>query len=427
MRTIIKFGRIINPATDLDAVMDLLIEDGVVKEIHKEIPTLQEDHVIDAKGLWVIPGLIDLHVHLREPGYEHKENIRTGANSAAKGGFTTICAMPNTNPVTDNPFIVSYIRNKAKEEAKVNVLPVGAITKQQAGKEMADIGLMAKEGICAISEDGGSVADASLMKKAMTYAKMFNLPIFCHSEEATLSGSGVMHSGRVSLELGLKGIPREAEDIGTARDMLLAQSTGAKTHICHVSTKGSVELLRFAKQQSIPVTAEVCPHHFVLRDEEIVPYDTNYKMNPPLREEEDLQAILKGLKDNTIDVIATDHAPHSEGDKCCTFDEAAFGIVGLETAVSLTLTHLVNTEILTPKAMVEKMSLNPARILGIERGDLSPGKVADITLINPEAKSVINKESFESKGKNTPFHNREVTGQVEYTLVGGQIVYNNSL
>ncbi len=422
MRTLIKKGRILNPATNLDVVADLLIEDDKVSKIAENIET-EADEVIDAEGKWVTPGFIDLHVHLRDPGFEYKETIETGSRAAAAGGFTSICCMPNTNPVIDSEIMVEYINLRAARGAVVNVLPIGAITKGQKGEELAEIGKMAKAGACAISEDGKSVMNAGLLKTAMNYSKMFNIPVLSHCEDKALVGGGVMNAGVQSQIMGLKGISNDSEDVIAARDIILAETTGAKLHLCHVSTRGSVQLLREAHERGVNVTAECCPHHFTLSDEAVTSYDANTKMNPPLRSNEDVEALRNALKDNTINVIATDHAPHSIDEKNCEYDKAAFGIVGLETAFALGETVLVEGGYLTPMGLIEKMTINPAKVLGIDKGDISEGKIADIAIIDPEAVYKIDASKFESKGKNTPFDGYEVKGKVLYTIVGGKTVF----
>lgn len=424
MKLLIKNGRLINPATQVDAIKDIYIEDGIITEI-RDVIQEKEAPVIDAKQCWIVPGLIDVHVHLREPGFEYKETIATGSMSAAKGGFTTICPMPNTNPVVDNEILVEYIKLKAEKQAVVNVLPVGAITKGQKGEELANIGKMKEAGICAISEDGRSVLNAGLLKKAMTYAKMFDLPILSHCEDDTLAGSGCMNAGDTATILGLKGIPDESEEVIVARDILLAEKTGAKLHICHVSTVGSVELIKNGKLKNPELTAEVTPHHFTLTEEAVIGYDANAKMNPPLRTQRDVEVMKLALKDGTIDIIATDHAPHHIDEKNCEFDKAANGIVGFETALPLAITELVEQNILTPMQLVEKMSYNPAKLVGIDKGNIDVGKVADITIIDPEKVYKIDASTFLSKSRNTPFDGREVKGQVKYTIVGGSIKYQS--
>lgn len=424
MDLLIKEGRIINPANGLDGIYDLRISQGKVEEIGKDLDT-KVDQVINAKGMWVVPGLVDLHVHLREPGFEYKETIETGSNAAVAGGYTTICAMPNTKPVVDNEEVVEYIKKKAST-AKANVLVIGAITKGQQGQELVNIDLMAEAGICGLSEDGKTVKNSNLMKKAMMESKKFNLPIMCHCEDEELAGSGVINDGDTANALGLKGIPNKAEDIIVARDLMLAKHTEAKVHICHVSTAGAVKMIKMAKEEGIDATAEVTPHHFTLTEEDIKDYDTDYKMNPPLRKNEDRLALIQGLKSGSIEVIATDHAPHHLKDKNNTMDEAAFGIIGLETALALSVTELVDQGHLSPVELIEKMSLNPSRILGIQKGDISEGQDADITIIDPHETYVIDKNRMASKSKNTPFHGRKVKGKVKYTIVGGDILYQDS-
>lgn len=422
MKILIKNGRIINPADGMDKVSDMLVEGGIVKEISQNINT-SADKVIDANKMWVTPGFIDLHVHLREPGFEHKETIATGSRAAAAGGYTTVCCMPNTKPVTDNIEVVEYIRIEAEKNGVVNVLPIGAITKGQEGNELADIEGMYKAGICAISEDGKSVMNAQLLKEAMLKAKELNIPVLSHCEDRSLVKGGCMNEGAHCESLGLKGISNDSEDVIVARDIVLAESTGAKLHLCHMSTKGSIELLNEAKLRGVNVTGEITPHHFTLSDEAVDGKDTNTKMNPPLRSKDDVEAMRKALKDGVADTISTDHAPHSAEEKAKDYQAAPFGIVGSETSFALSNSVLVEEGYLTPSALIEKMSYNPAKILGIDKGDISVGKVADITITNPEKVFKIDKEKFYSKGKNTPFDGYEVKGSVEYTIVGGKIVF----
>lgn len=426
MKVLIKGGRVIEPRTEMDEVQDILIIDKQIKKISKDIRLTPEEEketkIIKAMDKWVLPGFVDVHVHLREPGFEYKETIATGTKSAAKGGFTTICPMPNTHPVIDSEMMMIAFNKRVEEDALVNVAPIGAITKNLQGEELAEIGFMKKRGIVGISDDGKTVTNSSLMKKAMTYSKMFDLPVMCHCEDEVLAGSGAMHSGKQSTLLGLKGIPSESEEIIVARDLLLAKSTGAKVHICHVSTKGSVEMIRVAKEQGIKVTAEACPHHFTLTDEDITDYDTNTKMNPPLRSKSDREVIRKAIKEGIIEVIATDHAPHAEVDKKRSYDEAPFGIIGLETALPLVMTELVETELLTPRDMVERMSVNPAKLIGLER-KLETGQIADIVMVDPHKEHIIDKDNMVSKSKNTPFHGFKVKGSVQMCMVSGKVVY----
>ena len=420
MKILIKGGRVLDPANKRDEVLDVLINDGKIEKVEKNIEE-NADKVINAENKWVTPGLIDLHVHLREPGYERKETIATGTRAAAMGGFTTVCCMPNTMPVTDNEIMIEYIKMKAEREGAVNVFPIGAITKGQKGEELADIGKMANVGACAISEDGRSVEKASLLKTAMKYAMMFNLPVFSHCEDLSLVGKGVMNAGDQASLLGLNGISDDSEEVIVSRDMILAQSVGAKLHLCHMSTKGCVQLIKEAKARGVNVTAEVTPHHFTLCDEDITDYDANYKMNPPLRAREDVQALKEAIRDGIIDTISTDHAPHHTDEKNCEFEKAANGIIGLETALPLAITELVEQGYLTPYQLIEKMSANPAKILGCDKGTLSVGADADVTVIDPECEYVIDIEKFVSKAKNSPFGGRKVKGKALYTIVGGDI------
>lgn len=421
MKILIKNGRLINPATGIDEVMDVLVNDSIVEKIEKNIND-NADKIIDANKCWVTPGFIDVHVHLRDPGYEYKETIATGTRAAAKGGFTTICCMPNTSPVTDSEIMVEYIKMKAARDGVVNVLPIGSITKGQSGEELANIGQMANAGACAISEDGKSVLSSGLLKTAMKYAKMFNIPVLSHCEDMSLVGGGSMNAGAASQLLGLKGISNDSEEVIVARDIILARSTNSKLHICHVSTKGSIQLLREAHARGENVTAEICPHHFTLTDEAVMDYDGNTKMNPPLRSAEDVLALKEALKDGTVGIIATDHAPHSLDEKNCEYEKAAFGIVGLETALPLGIKVLVGEGWLTPSQLIEKMTINPAKMLGIDKGSIEVGKVADITIIDPEAEYKVDVSKFASKSKNSPFDGYEVKGKIEYTIVGGKVV-----
>lgn len=424
MKILIKNGRVINPATKMDEVKDVLIQDNLVTKIESDI-TEEVEKVIEAENKWVTPGLIDVHVHLREPGFEYKETIASGSKSAAMGGFTTICCMPNTEPVCDSDIMVEYINLKAKREAVVHVLPIGAITKGQNGEELANIGKMAKAGACAISEDGKSVPSSGLLKTAMKYAKMFDIPVLSHCEDKSLVGRGSMNAGEPAQLLGLKGISNDSEEVIVARDIILAESTNSKLHLCHMSTRGSVELIRNAKAKGLNVTAEVTPHHFTLSDRFITDYDANTKMNPPLRSDEDVLALRQALKDNTIEIIATDHAPHSLDEKNCEYEQAAFGIVGLETALPLGIKVLVGEGWLTPMDFIAKMTCNPAKMLGIDKGSLEVGKTADIAIIDPNAIYQVEAEKMVSKGKNTPFDGFEVKGKVLYTIVDGKIVVEN--
>lgn len=423
MKILIKNGRIIDPDTKLDGIMDLLIADDRIEK-KGDLSGEEADQVIDALGCYVMPGLIDLHVHFRDPGLTYKEDIESGAKAAARGGVTTAVAMPNTKPVMDKVETVLYAVNKAKEVAPVNVLQVGAITKGMAGEELSDIVGMVKAGISALSEDGKSVMNAQLYREAMKLAKQFNIPVLAHCEDINMVNGGCMNADAVSESFGLPGITNSVEDVIVARDILLAKETGCHLHLCHCSTKDSVTMLREAKKAGISVTGEVCPHHFTLTSLDMVEGDTNYKMNPPLRTKEDMDALKQGLKEDVFDVISTDHAPHSAEEKAQSMQKAPFGIVGLETSVALTITELVEPGWLTPMQMAEKMSYNPAQILHLEeKGSLRPGKIADVVVINPTEEYEIDVNTFVSKGKNSPFHGKKVRGKVKYTICGGKIVY----
>ncbi len=438
MTILIKNGQVMNPATQTNEIADVLIENGQVSKLEKGIEA-KADREIDAAGCFVMPGFIDMHVHLRDPGFEEKETIETGCRAAARGGYTTILAMPNTRPVVDNKDVVNYVQNKARTVGVINVMQVGAVTKGQMGKELADIEEMVNAGIPAISEDGKTVMNAELYRKAMQKAADLGILVLAHCEDTNLVCGGVMNADENAEELGLKGIMNSVEDIIAARDIMLSHDTGAKLHLCHCSTYNSVWMVKIAKQSGLSVTAEVCPHHFTLTSDDIhkveakidpekkvainADADTNFKMNPPLRTKRDVQKLKEVLRDDIMDVIATDHAPHTYEDKNTTMNKAPFGIVGLETAASLTYTELVEQGYLTPMQMAEKMSCNPARIIGIDKGDIRPGKAADIVIFDPEKEYVIDKNQFVSKGKNTPFHGRKVKGMVRMTIVGGHIAY----
>ena len=426
MGVLIKNGRVIDPSQSLDMVSDVYVQGDRVKQISKRIDTPRKsDTVIDASGQVVAPGLVDIHVHLREPGYEHKETIKTGCLAAAAGGFTSIVCMPNTNPINDNASVTEYILLKARTEGIVNVFPIGAITKGEKGNELADIGEMCEAGCVAISDDGMPVTNSGLMRKAMEYVRPFGIPVITHAEDMGLSAGGVMNESFVSTELGLRGIPSASEEAGIGRDIILCELTGTPLHICHVSTKGSVRLVREAKKRGAKVTAEATPHHFTLTDKEVCGYNTNAKMNPPLRTQEDVDAIIEGIADGTIDVIATDHAPHSQDEKNVEFDLAPFGIVGLETALSLSL-ELVEKEIITLNEMIKKLTVVPSEIVGIERGTLAPGSIADLVVFDPGKSRTINSGEFFSKSRNTPFAGWELKGVVSNTIVSGKIVFSRN-
>ena len=399
--------------------LDLRIENGKIAEIGQ---TLRGDG-LDCTGLTVFPGLIDMHVHLREPGFEKKEDIASGSAAAVKGGFTQICCMPNTRPVTDNKVVVSYILNRAREVGLCKVHPIGAITEGQKGENLAAIGAMKAAGAVALSEDGKSVANTNLMANAMLYAADFGLKCLCHCEDASLVDGGVVNEGYYSTLTGLKGSIRAAEDIMIAREICLAESLSLPVHICHVSTYSGVQLIREAKARGVQVTAETCPHYFTLTDEAIASFDTNTKVNPPLREEKDRLAILEGLRDGTLDCIVTDHAPHHFDDKNVEYNLAAFGISGLETSFALSYTQLVKGGVLTLPELARKMSANPAAVLGLQGGEIALYAPADLTIVDLNEEWTIDPNDFVSKGKNTPFAGRSVFGRVKYTIVDGEVKY----
>lgn len=424
MRVLIKNGHVLDPATGVDGICDVLTEDQRIIGVKEHIEE-QADRVIDAKGCYVMPGFIDLHVHLRDPGLEYKETLETGGKAAAHGGVTTVCAMPNTKPVIDTKERVEDVHTRAKEDSPVHVIQLGAVTVGQAGEELADIEGMAEAGCHAISEDGKSVMNSSLYREGMRRAAASGIAVFAHCEDIHMVEGGVMNADQKAEALGLKGITNAVEDVIVARDILLAKETGVQLHLCHCSTADSVRMVAEAKKDGLPVTAEVCPHHFIMTTDDITEDDGNFKMNPPLRSKADVEALREGLKNDIMDVIATDHAPHAEQEKDKSMKDAAFGIVGLETSAALTYTELVETGVLTPMQMAEKMSYNPAKILGLseEKGSISEGKIADIVIFDPSKEYEIDKHTFFSKGKNTPFHGRKVKGEVRCTIVDGVPVY----
>ena len=425
MSLLIKGGHLVDPAAGKDGVYDVLICDGVVAEVAEQIAA-EDAEIIDAAGKYVMPGFIDLHVHLREPGLEYKETIATGSMAAAAGGFTSICPMPNTKPSTDTPEKITALLAKAKTDAKVHILPIGAISVGQEGKELADIAGMAKAGAVAVSEDGKSVMNSALYAEGMKRAAEAGIPVFAHCEDIDLVRGGVMNAGKRADELGLPGITNAVEDIITARDIFLARETGVQLHLCHCSTKDSVKMIALAKEEGLPVSGETGPHYFTMIDEEIPEDFGNYKMNPPLRGSADKEALIKALQDNVLEAIATDHAPHSKEEKEQSMLKSPFGIVGSETAFALTVTELVRKGKLSMGELVERMSTQPARILGIRKGSLQPGMAADITIADADKSYVIDPEKFYSKGKNTPFAGKEVYGVICYTLVDGKVVYQNN-
>ncbi len=423
MKILIKNGHVIDPLTGRDGCFDVLIEKGRIQKVAESLEDAAE-RVIDAAGCYVMPGFIDLHVHLRDPGLEYKETLKTGGEAAARGGVTTICAMPNTKPVIDDGEKVAEVHKRAKTECPVNVIQIGAVTKGQEGAELSDIEGMAQAGCHAISEDGKSVMNASLYRKAMGLAKENGISVFAHCEDITMVEGGVMNADENAERLGLKGITNSVEDVIVARDILLAKETGVRLHLCHCSTEDSVKMVAAAKKEGLLVTGEVCPHHFILTSDDIREDDGNYKMNPPLRSRADVEALREGLKNGVMDVISTDHAPHAAKEKDKSIAQAAFGIVGLETSAALTYTYLVKTGILNVMDMAEKMSYNPSKILGLsEKGSVSEGKIADVVIFDPNRTYRIDKDTFKSKGRNTPFDGFEVNGEVTYTLVDGEVVY----
>ncbi|GAW30147.1 dihydroorotase [Carboxydocella sp. ULO1] len=418
---LIKGAEIVNPAGSYSGKGDILIKEGKIAAIGPELH-LEGVPVLAAGGLLAFPGLIDVHVHLREPGQEAKETIASGTRAAARGGFTAVVTMPNTSPPVDRAILVEGLRAKAEREGVVRVYPVACITKEQAGEEITEMADLAAAGAVAFSDDGRPVPSAAVMRRALEYAKMVGRPVLSHCEEPTLARGGVMHEGYWSTRLGLKGIPAAAEEIMVAREIMLARETGCPVHLCHLSTAGSVELLRWAKARGIPVTAEVTPHHLTLTAAAVAGYDTSTKVNPPLRGEEDLTALKQALAEGIIDIIATDHAPHTREEKEQEYDLAPFGLVGLETALALCWQELVGKGILTPAQLVEKMAVNPARLLGIEGGRLVEGAAADLVLFDPRRVETVTDESLVSKGKNTPFLGWTLTGWPVTTIVGGKLV-----
>ncbi|MBC2703256.1 dihydroorotase [Desulfobacula sp.] len=427
MRIRIKGARILDPG-NIDDNKDIIVKDHLIEAIvdpifdRKENGTSSDIETIDATGMIVVPGLIDIHVHLREPGQEYKETIETGLMAAARGGFTAVCSMPNTNPVNDNSQVTKFIINRANELGLSKVYPTGAITQGSMGNTLAEIYDMQQAGIVAVTDDGKPLENSNLMRRALEYCKGFNIPVFVHAEELSIADGGSMNEGFFATFWGIKGIPNAAESIMVVRDIALSELTGASVHFCHISTKESVEAIRQAKKRGVKVTCETAPHYFTLTDEDVKDYNTNFKMNPPLRSEEDRQAVIQGLVDGTIDLIASDHAPHSVVEKDVEFDRAAFGIVGLETSLSLSL-KLVHDGFLTMAELVNKMAKHPAKIIGIQN-DVKPGNIADLTIIDPEDTYEIDPETFKSKSKNTPFSGLKVKGRPFLTMVNGKVVYS---
>jgi dihydroorotase len=424
MQILLKGGRVVDPAAGQDGVADVLIEDEVVAQVGTDLPADGARVIYVPADCVVCPGFIDMHVHLREPGQEHKETIATGATAAVAGGFTGVACMPNTDPVNDQAGITESILAKARAAGQARVYPIGAVSRGSKGEQLADLAELKAAGCVAVSDDGYPVADALLMRRALEYAASFGLLVIDHCEDPSLVG-GVAHEGYHATALGLRGLPAVAEELIVERDVTLSGLTGAPVHVAHMSARGSLRAVRSGKARAIKVTCEVTPHHFILTDEALQGYDTNVKMNPPLREAADRDAMLEGLADGSIDVIATDHAPHHYDEKAVEFDQAPFGITGLETAVSLSLDRLVHREVISLNRLVELYSTNPARILGVAGGTLAPGGAADVTILAPEAPTTVDVARMRSKGKNTPFGGWELRGCVAATIVGGQMLYVN--
>ena len=423
MSLLIKNGHVVDPASSTDAVQDVLIANGRVERVGHDLPREAATTVLDATGKIVCPGFIDIHVHLREPGYEYKETVASGTRAAAAGGFTAVCCMANTQPVNDNRSITDYIRAKAAVEGAVRVYPIGAVTRGLAGEELAELAELAEAGCVAFSDDGKCVMNAALYRRAMEYTLPFGAPVISHAEDHQLSRGTSMNEGVVSTELGVPGAPAAAEDIMVARDILLAELTGAHVHIAHLSTAGAVRLVRDAKARGVRVTAEVTPHHLLLTEEAVRTFDANAKMNPPLRSKRDTEVLLEALIDGTIDCIATDHAPHAGSEKEGEFDRAAFGIVGLETAVGLMLDRLVRPGAQPLATLISRLSRDPARLLGLPGGSLAPGAPADVTILDPAAEWTVDPARFASRSRNTPFGGWAVTGRPWKTIVGGGVVW----
>lgn len=422
MKQLIKGGRVIDPANGIDGIKDIMIEGKIISLVADQIAVTDDVVVINAEGKIVTPGFIDMHAHLREPGLEYKETIYSGTRAAAAGGFTSVACMPNTNPVADNKAVVKFIIDQADKVGAVKVYPIGSITKGCQGEELAEIGELKEAGVVALSDDGHPVVNSEIMRRALEYAQMFDLTIIDHCEDPNLVAEGYMHEGYISTVLGLRGIPSAAEEVMVARNIILAELTGSPVHIAHISTAGSVRMVREAKKRGILVTAEATPHHFTLTDEAVVGYDTATKVSPPLRSAEHREAVLEGLKDGTIDAIATDHAPHAREEKEVEYAYAPNGLVGLETAVPLVVSQLIDAGVLSWSEAVAKLTINPARILKIAAGTLSVGAAADLTIIDPEQEAVVDPDKFYSKGKNTPFKGWNLKGWPILTMVNGRVV-----
>jgi len=425
MKLLIRNGRVIDPANGVDGVQDVLVQDGLIAQTGRNIERAAREgaEVLDATGKVVCPGLIDIHVHLREPGYEYKETVQTGTRAAAAGGFTAVCCMANTEPVNDTRAVTDYILAKARAEGAVRVYPIGAVTRGLGGKELAELAELAEAGCVAFSDDGKPVMNAELYRRAMEYTLPFGCPVISHAEDTTLSHGACMNEGVVSTALGLKGAPAAAEDTMVARDIQLAELTGAHVHIAHLSSAGAVRLVRDAKSRGVRVTAEATPHHLVLTDEAVRGYDPNTKMNPPLRTRQDVDALVGALADGTIDCVATDHAPHASSEKEGEYDRAAFGVIGLETAVSVLLDRLVRPGLIDLPTLIARMSSAPARLLNLPGGTLTAGAPADITIVDPDRELTIDPSAFRSRSRNTPFGGFEAVGAPVATIVGGRIMW----
>ena len=425
-KLLLRNGRVLDPASHRDEVADVLLSDGIIAEIGPNLDRTGTE-VFDATGFVVAPGFIDMHVHLREPGFEHAETIESGSRAAAAGGFTSVCCMPNTKPVNDSATVTNYILERARRLAAVNVFPIGAITQGSEGEELAAIGSMKAAGVVAISDDGQPVMNARVMRRAMESAKSFDLPIINHCEDLNLSAGGDMHEGVQSTRFGLRGIPSASEDVMVARDILLAQLTGVRYHVAHLSTKHAVAMVKYAKAQGLPITCEVCPHHFSITDTDVKAYDANYKMKPPLRSCCDVDAALDGIADGTVDALATDHAPHPGSEKMQEFEKCPFGILGLETALGLTFEKLVHPGKISLMKMIELYTTGPANVLRLNRGTLAVGAPGDVTILNPERRWTYDVNQSPSKSRNTPFHGTEFHGGAVATIVNGSIVWRHDI
>lgn len=426
MKSLIKNGIVVEPTRGKEEQLDILIENGKIVAMAAELEAGEGVRVIDASGKYILPGLVDLHVHLREPGYEHKETIRTGTRAAAKGGFTAVCCMPNTDPVADNPSVIRYIQHRAAEEGTVKVYPIGAITKELKGQEISEIGMLKEAGVVALSDDGCPVMNSGVLRRAMEYATPFALTFVSHCEDRNLVDNGMVNEGYASLMTGLPAYPAAGEEIMIARDIKLAELTGAKLHIAHVTTRGGVELVRAAKAKGLPVTAEVTPHHISLCEADVLSFDSNFKVNPPLRSKDDVAALIEGLQDGTIDAIATDHAPHALEEKLVEFAYAPFGIAGLETALPVAFTTLVRDGKLSLLELVEKMSARPAELFGLPAGQLTEGQAADLVIVDLENEMEFNLNDMTGKSKNNPFAGKRFFGWPVLTMVNGNTVYQRS-